>query len=150
MMESCSFSFVVAYAGERRIVAAKTPFTIGRSPEMDLSLPFPFLSRRQAEIQFDVAGQRLELVCVGSAACFVNGEQVIRRALRAGDEIRFASLEGPMLQLAEEVGATQSGHSILVALEQLKQPSGAEADLAKLTWFVEAARRLNKRDAVSE
>jgi len=149
-MESRAFSLVLAYAGERTVVAAKTPFTIGRSPEMDLVLPYAFLSRRQAEIQFDAAGQCLDLVCVGSAACFVNGEQVRRRALRAGDEVRFASLEGPMLRLAEEVGATQSGHSILAALEQLKQPSGVESDLAKLTWFVEAAQRLNKRDAVSE
>ena len=148
MMESRTVSLVVAYGGERRVVSGKTPFTIGRSPEMDLVLPYAFLSRRQAEIVFDGAG--LELVCVGSAACFVNGEQVMRRALRAGDEVRFASLEGPMLRLTEDVGATQSGHSILAALGQLKQPSGAEADLAKLTWFVEAAQRLNKRDAVSE
>jgi len=147
-MESRTVSLVVAYGGERRVVSGKTPFTIGRSPEMDLVLPYAFLSRRQAEIVFDGAG--LELVCVGSAACFVNGEQVMRRALRAGDEVRFASLEGPMLRLTEDVGATQSGHSILAALGQLKQPSGAEADLAKLTWFVEAAQRLNKRDAVSE
>ena len=32
----------------------------------------------------------------------------------------------------------------------MKKPSGAEADLAKLTWFVEAAQRLNRRDAVDE
>jgi serine phosphatase RsbU (regulator of sigma subunit) len=46
--------------------------------------------------------------------------------------------------------ASGAGPSILTALGELKKPSGAEADLAKLTWFVEAAQRLNKRDAVSE
>jgi phosphoserine phosphatase RsbU/P len=154
MMESREFSVTVMYAAERTVVAGKTPFTIGRAADMDLVLPYGFLSRRQAEIRLYEAGG-LELVCVGSAACFVNGEQVTRRALRAGDEVRFASLQGPMLRLMEDVGATQAisteaGHSILAALGQLKRPSGAEADLAKLTWFVEAAQRLNKRDAVGE
>jgi sigma-B regulation protein RsbU (phosphoserine phosphatase) len=153
---------VVEVGGERRVVSGKVsvgrPFTIGRSGEMDLVLPYAFLSRRQAEIVWD--GEGLELVSVGAAACFVNGAQVSRAKLRAGDEVRFGSLEGPMVRLADgagsgEVGATragvtQSGHSILEALGQLKKPSGAEADLAKLTWFVEAAQRLNKRDAVSE
>jgi len=149
MTESRAFSLVVSYAGERRVVAAKTPFTIGRAADMDLVLPYGFLSRRQAEIQVGADGT-LELICRGSAACYVNGEEVTRSVLRAGDEVRFASLEGPMLRLAEDVGVTQSGPSILAALGQLKRPSGVEADLAKLTWFVEAAQRLNKRDAVSE
>jgi serine phosphatase RsbU (regulator of sigma subunit) len=155
MMESRGLSLVVAYGGERKVVSGQTPFTIGRAVDMDLVLPYGFLSRRQAEIRVDAGGVGLELVSVGSAACFVNGQQVTRSALRGGDEVRFASLDGPMLRLAEEMGATQaivtpSGHSILDALGQLKRPSGAEADLAKLTWFVEAAQRLNKRDAVSE
>lgn len=160
MMESRGLSLVVAYGGERRVVAGKTPLTIGRSTEMDLVLPYGFLSRRQAEIRVDAAGVGLELVSVGSAACFVNARKVERAALRAGDEVRFASLDGPMLRLEDEVGATEaialeaivtpSGHSILTALGELKRPSGAEADLAKLSWFVEAAQRLNKRDAVSE
>ena len=159
MMESREFSLVVAHGSERTVAEGKTPFTIGRAVDMDLVLPYAFLSRRQAEIVVDAAGA-LELVCVGSAACFVNGEQVKRRALRAGDEVRFASQDGPMLRLEGAAGATdsgatqvlstQSGHSILAALGELKKPSGAEADLAKLTWFVEAAQRLNKRDAVSE
>ncbi len=159
-METRGFSLVVAYGGERRVVAAQTPFTIGRSTEMDLVLPYGFLSRRQAEIRVDEAGVGLELVSVGSAACFVNGEKVERAALRAGDEVRFASLDGPMLRVeaeagavdlaATQIGSTHAGQTILTALGQLKRPSGAEADLAKLTWFVEAAQRLNKRDAVSE
>jgi sigma-B regulation protein RsbU (phosphoserine phosphatase) len=158
MMEARAVSLVVVSGGERTVVegqvSAGAPFTIGRSAEMDLVLPYAFLSRRQAEIVVDESGG-LELVCVGSAGCFVNGAQVTRRALRAGDEVRFGSLEGPMLRLADEVGVTQagvtqSGHSILTALGQLKKPTGGESDLAKLTWFVEAAQRLNKRDAINE
>jgi sigma-B regulation protein RsbU (phosphoserine phosphatase) len=158
MMETRTVSLVVEYGGERRVVSGQVgagkPLTIGRSVEMDVVLPYGFLSRRQAEIVWGEAG--LEVVSVGAAACFVNGAQVTRGALRAGDEVRFGSVEGPMLRLAEEAtlgaagGETQVGHSILDALGELKKPSGAEADLAKLTWFVEAAQRLNKRDAVGE
>jgi hypothetical protein len=57
MMESRAFSLSVACANERIEVAGKTPFTIRRSVEMDLVLPFAFLSPRQAEIQSDAAGQ---------------------------------------------------------------------------------------------
>jgi serine phosphatase RsbU (regulator of sigma subunit) len=155
MMETQAFTLVWSYGGEQSTVAGQTPFTIGRSVEMDLVLPYAFLSRRQAEIRVNEVGGGLELVSVGSAACFVNGERVGRSALRLGDEVRFASLEGPMLRLAEAAGETQavsteSSQSILATLVQLKQPSNASADLAKLTWFVEAAQRLNKRDAVNE
>jgi hypothetical protein len=57
MMESREFSLSVACANERIEVAGKTPFTIGRSVEMDLVLPLAFLSPRQAKIQSDAAGQ---------------------------------------------------------------------------------------------
>jgi serine phosphatase RsbU (regulator of sigma subunit) len=150
MMQSRTFSLTVTHAGERTVVEGRTPFTIGRSTEMDLVLPYAFLSRRQAEIRLDEAGVGLELVSVGSAACFVNGRQVERAALRGGDEVRFGSPDGPEEAGATQAISTESGHTILAALGQLKRPSGAEADLAKLSWFVEAAQRLNKRDAVSE
>ena len=95
MMGPRTIVLTVVHGGERTEVFGETPFTIGRSPEMDLVLAYPFLSRRQAEIRFEEAGGGLELVCVGSAGCFVNGERVSRSALRPGDEVRFASLDGP-------------------------------------------------------
>ena len=134
MMDSRKFSLVVAHGAERKVVAAQTPFTIGRSPEMDLVLPYGFLSRRQAEIVWDEVGQEFAVVSVGAAGCFLNGEKVTRGLLRVGDEVRFGSVEGPMLRLAEEVGAaasgvtqagvTQVGHSILDALGELQEADG--------------------------
>jgi pSer/pThr/pTyr-binding forkhead associated (FHA) protein len=50
---SRAFTLLLAYAGEQTTISAQTPFTIGRAPEMDLVLPYPFISRRQAEIRFD-------------------------------------------------------------------------------------------------
>ena len=143
---SRSFSLALIYAGKETTVTGQTPFTIGRSPEMDLVLPYPFISRRQAEIQFDSASRSPELICSGES-CFVNGTRVSRHALVCGDEIRFGSLQGPLLRFSTD---TPSGPSLRETLANLKQPSVGSADLAKLTWFVEAAQRLNDVGAIHE
>ena len=145
-VSSCSFTLQLRYAGEEAAVTGQTPFTIGRSLEMDLVLPYPFISRRQAAIQFDSASHGPELICSG-ASCFVNGKPVSRCVLATGDEIRFGSLHGPLLRFtAEAPGAP----SLRETLAGLKEPSAARADLSTLTWFVEAARRLNDVGALHE
>lgn len=135
-----AFTLLLAYAGEQTTISAQTPFTIGRAPEMDLVLPYPFISRRQAEIRFDASTERLELISSG-APCFVNGRRIQHHALMAGDEIRFGSMEGPLLRLSDEATGTLS---LRAALDHLEQPaSTGAAELGKLAWFVDAARRLN-------
>lgn len=109
-------------------------------------LPYPYISRRHAEIQIEPTTQRLELVSLGTE-CFVNGVKVTRHQLAPGDQIRLGFLQGPLLSLAETTG---SGTSLRATLDHLKEPSGSDADLEKLTWFVEAARRLNDVGAVKE
>jgi serine phosphatase RsbU (regulator of sigma subunit) len=144
--EPHSFSLVLVDAGKQTTLVARTPFTIGRSPEMDLVLSYPFISRRHAEIRFDPSNQRLEMTCNG-AVCFVNGDRVNNHVLVAGDEIRLGSLQGPLLRLSTDATNAPSLRETLV---HLKQPSAANADLAKLTWFVEAAQRLNDVGAIQE
>jgi sigma-B regulation protein RsbU (phosphoserine phosphatase) len=137
---------MLRYAGEEAAVTGQTPFTIGRSPEMDLVLPYPFISRRQAAILFDPQSHGPELICSG-ASCFVNGESVSRRVLETGDEIRFGSLHGPLLRFTTEAPVAPS---LRETLSGFKEPSAARAELATLTWFVEAARRLNDVGALHE
>jgi sigma-B regulation protein RsbU (phosphoserine phosphatase) len=145
-ISSCSFTLMLRYAGEEAAVTGQTPFTIGRSPEMDLVLPYPFISRRQAAILFDPQSHGPELICSG-ASCFVNGESVSRRVLETGDEIRFGSLHGPLLRFTTEAPVAPS---LRETLSGFKEPSAARAELATLTWFVEAARRLNDVGALHE
>jgi serine phosphatase RsbU (regulator of sigma subunit) len=140
-----AFWLQLSYNGKDTRIAAQTPFTIGRSPQMNLVLPYPYISRHHAEVLFDPASQRLELVCVGSD-CFVNGAKVSRQAISTGDEIRLGFLQGPMLSIVE----TGSSPSLKTTLDHLKEPSSSDADLTKLSWFVEAARRLNNVGAVEE
>lgn len=141
-----AFSLLLAHDGKETTIAAQTPFTIGRSPQMNLVLPYPYISRRHAEIHFDPELNRLELVCSG-ADCFVNGARVTRQPLSAGDQIRLGFLQGPLLSVTE---SSDSSSTLRATLDHLKEPSGSDADLAKLSWFVEAARRLNDVGAVQQ
>jgi phosphoserine phosphatase RsbU/P len=143
-----AFSLLLMHDGRESRISGQTPFTIGRSPQMNLVLPYPYISRRHAEIQFDSSSQRLELVSF-SSECFVNGERVTRQILSPGDQIRLGFLQGPLLSLSES--ETSVSHTSLRAtLDHLKEPSSSDRDLTKLSWFVEAARRLNNVGAVQE
>ncbi len=143
---SQSFSLLLAHDGKETRIAAQTPFTIGRSPHMNLVLPYPYISRHHADIQFEPSGRHLELVCVGSD-CFVNGNRVTRQPLSPGDKIRLGFLQGPLLSVIE---TSDSHPSLRATLDHLKEPSGTDADLTRLSWFVDAARRLNNVGAVQE
>ncbi len=141
-----SFALLLTHDGKETRIAAQMPFRIGRLPQMNLVLPYQYISRHHADLQLDSSGQNLEIVAI-SKECFVNGERVSRHTLNASDEVRFGFLEGPLLRLADE---TATVPSLRATLDQLKQPSGVSADLAKLSWFVEAAQRLNTVGAVQE
>ncbi|HEX5236087.1 MAG TPA: SpoIIE family protein phosphatase [Silvibacterium sp.] len=140
------FSLLLSHDGKETRIAAHAPFTIGRSPDMDLVLPFPYISRHHAQIEFEPSLKRLELVSSGNE-CFVNGVRVKRQLLSPGDHIRLGFLQGPLLSIYESADTTAS---LKTTLDHLKEPSGANADLAKLSWFVEAARRLNDVGAVQQ
>lgn len=141
-----AFSLLLTHDGRETRIAGRAPFTIGRSPDMNLVLPFPYISRHHAQIEFDPSLNRLELVSSGNE-CFVNGVRVKRHLLSPGDHIRLGFLQGPLLSFSENSDAPAS---LKTTLDHLKEPSGADADLSKLSWFVEAARRLNDVGAVKQ
>ena len=148
------FSVVLSYDGKDTHISGRTPFTIGRSPQMNLVLPYPYISRHHAEIQYDPASHALCLVGI-SPECFVNGARVSRHVLVPDDEVRFGFLEGPMLRLKEKKpeeheSSDGTASSLRETLDHLREPSGSNRDLIRLSWFVEAARRLNNFGAVKE
>lgn len=143
---SHGFSLILLREGKETTVLGQAPFTIGRSPQMNLVLPYPYISRRHAEIQFDPASQHFEVIGFSSET-YVNGVRVVRQALVPGDQIRLGFLQGPLLTFSEEPGSRSSLRS---TLDHLKEPSAADRDLVKLSWFVDAARRLNRVGAIQE
>lgn len=156
MTESTSqeFSLVLNYDGKETHISGRTPFTIGRSPQMNLVLPYPYISRHHAEIRLDPSSGRLELIGV-NPECFVNGMHVARHTLAPGDEVRFGFPEGPKITLAHVAESVpgqgdSDGNSLRAALDHLREPSSSDRELARLSWFVEAARRINNVGAVKE
>jgi phosphoserine phosphatase RsbU/P len=156
MTESAAqeLSLVLRYDGKETRISGHTPFTIGRSPQMDLVLPYPYISRHHAEIQADPSNQSLVLVGI-NPECFVNGERVVRHTLARGDEIRLGFPEGPMIKVTDEAeeehpSAVTDANSLRATLDHLREPSGSNRELTQLGWFVEAARRLNNVGAVKE
>ena len=127
---------------QREAVIAHSPFTIGRSPDKDLILPYPYISRSHAEIVFD-AGQFYLVDCGSKSGSFVNGERVERQVLMPNDLIRLGTLQGPLLRFCKQEDTTS-------ALSGLLHQEMPESDLEKLSWFLDAARKLNLVGAVHE
>jgi serine phosphatase RsbU (regulator of sigma subunit) len=156
MAESASHEFflLLTHDGTETRISGRTPFMIGRSPQMDLVLPYPYISRHHAEIQFEPSSQSLELIGI-NPECFVNGSRVSRHTLASGDQVRFGFLEGPLVTLAKGPGeespnSDPTANSLRSTLDHLREPSGSDRELTRLSWFVEAARRLNNIGAVKE
>ena len=121
---------------------AHSPFTIGRSPDRDLVLPYPYISRNHAEILYE--GGQFHLVDCGSkSGSYINGRRVERQTLMPNDVIRLGTLQGPFLRF----GKAEDTTSVLSDLLHREQPT---SDLEKLSWFLDAARKLNMVGAVHE
>ncbi len=129
-------------SSQREAVMAHSPFTIGRSPDRDLVLPYPYISRNHAEIVYE--GGQFHLVDCGSkSGSYINGKRVERQTLIPNDVIRLGTLQGPLLRF----GKAEDTTSVLSDLLHREQPT---SDLEKLSWFLDAARKLNMVGAVHE
>ena len=133
---------------QRTLTIDAYPFVVGRSPEANLVLPQPFVSRKHAEIVGD--GGAFTVRDTGSLhGTFVNGERVSNHRLRSGDAVRFGSLEGPELRfLVAGGGEDRHGTTSHDLLAELQAFQAGGSDLQKLRWFLQAARELNSAGAI--
>jgi serine phosphatase RsbU (regulator of sigma subunit)/pSer/pThr/pTyr-binding forkhead associated (FHA) protein len=130
-------------AVEQRCQMKASPFTIGRLPDRDMVLTHPYVSREHAQLIHEADG--FYVVDSGSRhGTFVNGQRITRAKIASGDNIRFGSLNGPLLQFDIH---DDTSSSIRELLQSAAEP---KSDIEKLSWFLEAARRLNTNDAVDQ
>jgi sigma-B regulation protein RsbU (phosphoserine phosphatase) len=130
-------------AVEQRCQMTKSPFTIGRLPDRDCILTHPYVSREHAQLLRE--GEVFIIVDSGSRhGTFVNGQRITRSEIKPGDNIRFGSLNGPLLQFETHDDTSSSIRDLLQSATEQK------SDIERLNWFLEAARRLNTGDAVEQ
>lgn len=130
---------------QRSVRLDRVPFSIGRLPERDLVLTHKCVSREHAVVLRE--GDHYYVEDHGSRhGTFVNGEQVQRVLLQDGDSIHIGSLNGPLLRFRNGSSETNSSGELLKSLGEVTSPK----DLGRLSWFLDAARKLNEVGAVEE
>src|SRR6267154_1936699 len=127
---------------QRTLTVNRSPFTVGRKADRDLVIADARVSREHAEIVSEEG--KFFVVDIGSRhGTYVNGQRVQRHKLQGNDRIEFG--------VRENIYAVfQPGSSgISPAREFLDQLPGMHVtdvnDMEKLTIFLEAARKLDKR-----
>jgi sigma-B regulation protein RsbU (phosphoserine phosphatase) len=132
---------------ETQTAITHSPFTVGRMPGSDMLLEHPYVSRRHAEILYEDGA--FLIVDQGSRhGTFVNGAPVQRHKLAVNDAVHFGSLNGPLLRFGIRSGA--SGSTMRALLDQLHPKAEPNSAIEKLSWFLEAARKLNDVGAVDQ
>ncbi|HEU4414175.1 MAG TPA: SpoIIE family protein phosphatase [Candidatus Angelobacter sp.] len=130
-------AILIDVAGQhRRVVIAKSPFTLGRSEDCDATIPDVRVSRIHARIETE--NNTYFVADAGSRhGTFLNGKQCDRAQLKNNDEIKL----GEGIRIIFQYGPpVDSGTNIL--LTRLASNSDS-TDLEKLRLFLEAARSLS-------
>jgi sigma-B regulation protein RsbU (phosphoserine phosphatase) len=133
---------------------------IGRSPNQDIVLNDPCVSRHHAVIVRE--GNTYTVVDQNSThGTFLNSKRVERAVLKFGDVLQMGSLKGPQLrfQLRQYTQTTSDllqsqVTSLLSSLSELRLPAGelrpAAREMEKLNWLLRAARQLNEGGAIED
>jgi len=133
--------------GERRVIPIdRTPFTLGRGADRDLSLPYAQVSREHACIERDADGYVLR--DTGSRhGTFVNGKQISKARLHSQDSINLGLSHGILLFEDSEETTVRT---LIGQISQTGTRFDGQSDLEKLSLFLKAAQSLNAYGAVND
>ncbi|HKV94434.1 MAG TPA: SpoIIE family protein phosphatase [Candidatus Angelobacter sp.] len=131
-------------AGQRgRVVISKSPFTVGRSEECDVSIPDVRVSRVHA--RFVLQDDTYFIEDAGSRhGTFVNGARCERAQLKNNDEIKLGAAAKMVFLYGDAPGSAAD-----ILLTRLAS-SADTSDLEKLHLFLEAARNLSSSLVVDD
>jgi sigma-B regulation protein RsbU (phosphoserine phosphatase) len=133
--------------GARQIIPIdKTPFTLGRGADRDLSLPYSQVSREHACIERNHDGYLLR--DMGSRhGTFVNGMQISHTRLHSQDSIQLGMSRGILLF---EDGDESTVRTLIGQIAQTGPRVQSQSDLEKLSLFLKAAQSLNTYGAIND
>jgi sigma-B regulation protein RsbU (phosphoserine phosphatase) len=142
--------------GQHRFALERQVTSIGRSPDQDIVLRDPSVSRHHAVILHE--GSDYKIVDQQSThGTFLNGVQIQQAVLRSGDLLQLGSLNATGLQFQKDTESTQPGRSsvsnVLSSLSELRPPGEPRRpahELEQLNWLLRAARQLNEGVAIEE
>jgi phosphoserine phosphatase RsbU/P len=139
---------VVDGSRESQREISHAPYTVGRQPGSDILLEDAFVSRRHAEIVYENGS--FFIVDQGSKhGTFLNGAPVKRHKLSNNDAVHFGKPDGPFIRFG--VRSMQSGSTLRELLGPLKADSSSpNTAIEKLSWLLEANRKLNSEGAVDQ
>ena len=133
---------------QRSITLDHTPFTIGRKTDRDLIIADPRVSRDHASILSE-GGDYVIVDMSSKHGTFVNGEKIERHKLSINDRVEFGARGGPCIVFNPSAPTSSSAREFLSQISGIEVRGGA-SDLEKLTFFLEAARKLNTTGVVYE
>ena len=138
---------VVDGSRESQHELAHTPYKVGRQPGSDILLEDAFVSRRHAEIVYE-NGAFFIVDKESKWGTFLNGNPVKRHKLSTNDAVHFGKPDGPYIRFG--VRSSHSGSTIRELLGPLKTDAGPNTAIERLTWLLEANRKLNNEGAVDQ
>lgn len=137
-------AILIDSAGQRgRVIISKSPFTVGRSEECDVTIPDVRVSRVHARFVAQDGDYFIE--DAGSRhGTFVNGARCERAKLKNNDEIKLGAAARMVFLYGEPPGS--AANMLLTRLAS----SADTSDLEKLRLFLEAARNLSSSLVVDD
>ncbi|MDP9266749.1 MAG: SpoIIE family protein phosphatase [Acidobacteriota bacterium] len=131
------------------IVLKKVPFKVGRKTENDLVIGDARVSREHAQF-IEEGGDYYVVDNQSKHGTYVNGQRIEgRRKLARNDRLEFGVRDEVYLVFSPTGSKTSTTREFLSQISGLDLRSGG-SDLEKLTFFLDAARKLNTSNVLEE
>jgi sigma-B regulation protein RsbU (phosphoserine phosphatase) len=140
-------SLIFVHGAEQRTLALDhTPFSVGRKMDKDLVIADPRVSRDHALLISE--NGKVFVEDQGSKhGTYVNGERVERKQLEPNDRVEFGARDTIFAIFHQDKSNT--ARDFLSQISEI-HISSEISDLEKLTFFLEAARKLNTAGVLDE
>jgi hypothetical protein len=133
---------------QRTLVLDHTPFSVGRKMDKDLVIADPRVSRDHA-ILVSESGKVFVEDQGSKHGTFVNGERVERKQLEPNDRVEFGARDTIFAIFHPQHDTSNTARDFLSQISEI-HISSEISDLEKLTFFLEAARKLNTAGVLDE
>jgi phosphoserine phosphatase RsbU/P len=146
--------------GQHSVDLDRDTTSIGRSPNQDIVLTDPCVSRHHALIVKE--GDTYTVVDQNSThGTFLNATRIERANLESNDVLQMGSLKSPQLRFHRKQNNQSTSsllsspvNDLLSSLSELKLPASelrpAAQEMEKLNWLLRAARQLNEGGAIED